>query len=151
MNITPGKRVPVKDFNDEQPTTSELLANYNEQNLSSNDSENEESNKKDSVQSDESIIQVSIDDITTGDYLLVNVANRRKKAKKYICLVQGVQEDGVDVVFLEKLHEPNVFILKQNDCAFVFEDEVEGKLKEPRLAKRGGIIFDINCSQWNIA
>ena len=92
-----------------------------------------------------------MDNIETDDYLLVNVnvAHRKAQAKKYlyICLVQNVQEDGVNVVFLKKLHESNVFILKQDDYAFVFEDEIEGKLKKPKLPNEGGIIFDLDCSQ----
>ena len=56
----------------------------------------------------------------------------------FACLVQTVYEDGFGVVFLEKLHKPNLFILKQDDRAFVFVDEVEGRLREPQLSKRGG-------------
>ena len=50
--------------------------------------------------------------------------------------MQSVQKDGVNVVFLKMLHELNEgqLILKQNDCAFVFENEIGEKLKEPRLA-----------------
>ena len=70
----------------------------------------------------------------------------------FACLVQTVYEDGFGVVFLEKLHKPNLFILKQDDHAFVFVDEVEGRLREPQLSKRGGRenLFDTNCSQWNM-
>ena len=64
--------------------------------------------------------------------------------------MQTIFEDGVNVTFLKKLKEFNIFILKQNDFEFVFEDEIEGKLKEPRLAKHGGLLFDLNYSQWNI-
>ena len=131
------KIVRVEDFMDEQPSTSGLVT-YDEQQTSSNDSVRHENTNKNPTQSDESVCQVSFDDIKTGDYLLVNVnmSYRKAQAKKYlyICLVQNVQEDGVDVVFLKKLHEPNVFILKQDDYAFVFEDEIQGKLKELRLA-----------------
>ena len=76
----------------------------------------------------EGVSKVSISNIKRGDYLLVNVkvASRKKQTKKYICIVQTVYEDGVNVTFLKKLKEPNIFILKQNNCGFAFEDKIEG-------------------------
>ena len=45
-------------------------------------------------------------------------------------------------MFLKMLHELNEgqLILKQNDYAFVFENEIGEKLKEPRLANQRGMI-----------
>ena len=56
--------------------------------------------------------------------------------------MQSVQEDGVNVVLLKKLHELNEgqIILNQNDYAFVFENEIGENLKEPRLANQRGMI-----------
>ncbi|KAF4527598.1 hypothetical protein B566_EDAN015152 [Ephemera danica] len=107
-------------------------------------SEDEHQESEDEHQVSDDGLCVSVDDIVVGAYFLVKFISegRRVKEYQYVCTVQYVYEEEVQVMAYTSQNSANtVFLPKENDVSIVPFKHIMCCLPEPEILPRGDRYF----------